>query len=231
MPDNYPQELEIIRSTVIQTLDDPFMQNRLMRCRFTSRCNSSYCPFCCIERGRDRKRRILGTVSNVRHHPRFVTFTTRDVPIEQLRETSRELMACTRLVMERLRVAGHVQCLEVSFRDGGEYHPHTHTLVDTPSEGRSFLSKAAWQEEWLRALPKDLHPPEGGVHAESVRSLEAVSDYITKSPFHAYVRERERQLELVAVRRTVATIRATEGLQKINRRGSFGESAHCALAA
>ena len=66
-------------------------------------------------------------------------------------------------------------------------------------------------EERMGVLPDARHLTQA-VHVSNVRDLEAASTYLTKSPFGAH---------LEAVNRTVATIAATKGLQRLSLRGSL----------
>jgi hypothetical protein len=123
-------------------------------------------------------------------------------------------MESGRKALARLGVSGYVLRTETSFEDWnvGSYHAHAHAIVDSPSGGRGFIPNAAFEDEWLSALPASLHPVTNGVHVSPVRDIEAAATYLSKSPFGSH---------LEAVQRTVATIAATKGLQRLSLRGSL----------
>jgi hypothetical protein len=89
--------------------------------------------------------------------------------------------------------------------------------------GRAFIPSHAFQDEWLAALPADLHPVQGGAHIKPVRILDAATEYMTKSPFHQHVEAEEAT-------RIVQVIAATKGLQKFTTRGSMACPAQRAAA-
>jgi hypothetical protein len=119
-------------------------------------------------------------------------------------------------VCKRLNVTGAALKLEVSDTDTEDFHPHIHLLADTPSGGRNFISQDDWMNEWLGQLPTELHAAQGGAHIEAVRDLAASCAYISKSAFAKHL-----EAGAETVRRIVASITATKGLQKFKSYGSL----------
>ncbi|SRR6266851_1308043 len=101
------------------------------------------------------------------------------------------------------------------FLAAANYHAHLHALIDSPSGGRGFISRGAWRDEWLGALPAHLHPLEGGAHVTPVRDLEATCKYLTKSPFSKHVRDHEK--------RVVEALLASKGMRRTIIKGSMVE--------
>lgn len=221
---NYPEQLAPVRDMVLGLVSAQ-EKSKLLSCRYKSTCHSIYCPLCSRQSSHLCKGRILeaaGTIPPKRL--RFATFTTKDVPLGELRATTGHLMDATRHTMKHLNVSGYAARIETSFEDWNDrYHPHVHVLVDSPSGGRGFLPSNAFEHEWLAALQSDLHPVEGGAHIKPVRILEATAAYMAKSPFHEHVKVEEAA-------RIVQIISATKGLHKIAFRGSMASAAHYAAA-
>jgi hypothetical protein len=221
-PFTYPPQLESIRDQVLNVLDDSNERRRIALCKGSSlQCHSSFCPSCVRGRAFKEKGRILEACQQVApSRLKFGTFKTRDVALDALRETGQIIMETGRRVFERLGVDGYVARLETSFEDWSDlYHPHGHAIIDSPSGGRGFIPRQVWEDEWLGALPSDLHPLEQGAHVTPVRDLVASAAYMTKSQF----------LEHSAAR-TVAAIRELKGVRKLNRGGSLKDrvAAQCA---
>jgi hypothetical protein len=212
---NYPGLLEPVRDAVIKTLGHQTEEGRKIRaCRYKSRCHSIYCPLCCRQAGYERKNRILGAACLLsRARLKFGTFTTKDVPLDTLRDVGQQIMRTGRRVLTKLKVTGYAARLETSFEQWGEhYHPHLHALIDSPPGGRGFVSAHAWLNEWLGNLPNDLHPADGGAHVAPVRELRASCTYLTKSPFSDYVGNAERIID---------GITTCKGMRQAMSRGSL----------
>lgn len=222
---SYPEQLAPVRDIVLGLVPVE-EQSKLLSCRYKSQCNSVYCPLCSRQSGHKWKGRILeaaGTLSPKRL--RFATFTTRDVPLGDLRATAGHVMDATRRTLKSLKVSGYAARLEVSFEEwaADDCHPHVHILVDSHSGGRSFIPVHAFTDTWLESLPSNLHPVDGGAHVKPVRILDAAAAYMTKSPFHEHVKAEEAA-------RIVQVIAAMKGLQKFTLRGSMTTAAQCAAA-
>jgi hypothetical protein len=218
----YPSLLEPLRTQVIETLsqsDNHDECRKIARCKGSFfQCGSVYCPSCLRGDSYHLKNRIVCACDHARYkrNLKFARFKCVDVPLDALRETSGTLMRTSRQMFKRLGVPGHITQLEVSFEGWRDlYHPHIHSLIDTPPGGRRFISPSAYEQEWLEALPDHLHPRENAGHIETVRDLDAVCTYTAKSPFRSWIEDRAR------VARTVAVIRETKGLQQTYFRGSL----------
>jgi hypothetical protein len=214
----YPGKLEPIRAGVLEALGRDSQEGRkIQSCRYKSRCHSTLCPLCLRQRGYEMKDRIMQAASQVAGaRLRFGTFVARDVSLDSLRETGRELMQAVGRVFKTLKVDGYAGRLEASFEEWrDEYHVHVHALIDSPSGGRGFIPRDAWRDEWLGSLPAHLHPVEGGAQVTPVRDLEATCNYLTKSPFSEHVRDHEK--------RVVEALLACKGMQRTIIRGSMAE--------
>ena len=115
-PIDYPVDLEPVRSQVLNVLkDDKHECSRIRSCRYKSYCHSSYCPHCLRMNGYRLKDQIVSGASSIPGpRLRFATLTTRDVPLDALRDTGREIVQAGRRAFKALNVAGYVARLELA---------------------------------------------------------------------------------------------------------------------
>ena len=225
---DYPRHLEPLRDQVLDLLDhDRPERLKLVRCRYKSRCHSVYCPLCRDQDAHTKKDKLVRGVSRLGGRLLKVgTFITRDVPLDALKETSKQIMQSVREVFRSTNTTDYAAGLETSLPDWSDlYHPHAHALLTARPGGRGFISEDGWMDAWLTALPDHLHPLEGASRIEPVREVDAVCSYVTKSPFRP-------QFNHVDIERTVEAIRAGKGLRQFSYLGEFTDkAAHCAKAA
>src|ERR1700722_10225822 len=91
--DRYPTGLEPVRRRVLDTLTDIHEIGRISNCKgYLSQCRSIFCPNC----SNGETFRLLGRVRGAcdslpepnRNNLKFLTLTTRDVPVAELRAVS-----------------------------------------------------------------------------------------------------------------------------------------------
>ncbi len=220
---DYPSDLYSIRAGVLATLgtNSPEGQ-KLSSCRFHSGCSSSFCPSCTRKAGILRKQQMLQAAASIpESRLKFGTFTSQDVHVDNLRETSKLLMSAGRSTLKALKVDGYALQLQVS-HDGGshDYHPHLHILLDTPTGGRNHVARDAWEDAWLAHLSADLHTSSSAI-VGPVRSIAASCQYITRSPYADCAPVPDG----AAIQRIVDSIFVTKGVQKFNLRGPFKHAA------
>lgn len=128
-------------------------------------------------------------------------------------------MIAGRATLRKLKIASFALRLEASPVDWSEdYHPHLHLVADVPATGRGYVSAESWQNEWLTALPADLHPTVGGSLVSTVEDMDAVAAYVTKSPFAVLADADEASIHRVL--NSMFEVKG-RGLQTFNLRGSF----------
>jgi hypothetical protein len=222
---------------VIETLTDKHDIARISACKgYRSQCRSTLCPFCTNAETSILLGRVRGACDRLPDHRRsrlrFATFTTADVPTERLREVANTSSAAVLKTLKSLRIPGFVSRLEVSFPSwDDEFHLHHHAILDSPPTGRGYVSNGALTDAWMESLPAELLPPVVVVDNAIVSYLDRVTSYLCESPFHRYVRERDRA-DIEEVPRTIDAIRELKKLRKITSRGTLQlKPAHCALAA
>jgi hypothetical protein len=127
-------------------------------------------------------------------------------------------MKAARSTLKRLKCADYALSLETSLADGDSYHPHTHLLLESAPSGRNYISNENLQDAWLTELPQWMHPQMAAAEIETVRDLEAVCSYNTKSPFTGTGGQ-------TTVGRMIDSLFALKGMKRFERHGSmkFGE--------
>lgn len=213
-PSGYPNHIERLQQSALLFVA-PDHRRSLSECRVKSACHDPLCPACCGRKGYLQGQQLLQTASRIpEKRLKFGTFTTRDVQLPQLRQASQEVMSATRKTFKVLGIEHCAVRSEFSIDEWVKsYHPHSHALISTAASGKAYIRKDDWHDAWLNGLPTWLHPVEGGTHIESVRSLEGVCRYFTKSP---YANARPENVGEI-----MAGIAATKGLQRFSTSGYF----------
>ncbi|HEV2709393.1 MAG TPA: protein rep [Edaphobacter sp.] len=187
----------------------------LPECRAWSACNHPLCPAC-----NGRKSRLLGkqlyqsAVKLPESRLKFLTLTSRNVELPALRQASQEVMSATRKTLKILGIAHSAVRSEFSVDEWvRSYHPHSHSLISTPPNGKNYVKTADWQDAWLSELPQWLHPIEGGSHIKAIDNLERACGYIAGNPYKKATPE--------TVGEIMAGIAALKGLQRFSTSGYF----------
>jgi hypothetical protein len=209
---DYPLDLLAIRDEVVVHLLDEEKQ-KLIRCRFKSRCHSRFCPLCLRVQEFKRGCAIVQAMEKIEPcRLKFATLTCKDVLIGEFRDTVQTLMRAGRQMFDSLRPKGYALACETSHEAWSDLnHVHLHSIVDSAPNGRGYISAQRLQEQWELALGTDMRPES---HIQPVRSASASGCYIVKSPFTP-------DMTPEAIAKTLAVIEQSRGLQRFNLRGSL----------
>jgi len=146
-------------------LDPSAFTLKLRAARF---CRVRHCPICQWRRSLMWLARFIQALPKVieqRPTARFVflTLTRRNVPIDELRGTLREMnKAWERLVKRKgfKIVIGWIRTTELTRGQDGTAHPHFHVLLMVPSNyfTKNYITQAEWAQLWKDALRADYEP-------------------------------------------------------------------------
>ena len=150
----------------LRTAETGEMTLKLFMARF---CRTRHCPVCQWRRSlmwRARFLRVMPAIIAAHLTARYVflTLTVRNCPVEELRETVKEMNNAWNRLRGRKQfpAIGFVRSLEVTRNTkDGTAHPHFHCLLMvSPSyfTGRQYLSQAKWTDLWKDCLKVDYTP-------------------------------------------------------------------------
>ena len=92
----------------------------------------------------------------------LLTLTMRDIPINDLRATLKEMnRAWQRLIELKCWPAmGFIRSTEITRRPNGYAHPHFHVLMLVPASyfGKKYIPQRSWIDLWQEALRVDYSP-------------------------------------------------------------------------
>jgi Replication protein len=192
----YPTDLKELHTQMcfgaegIPGLSETIRLGRMQNCAgFQSGCESRYCPACSIRHHYKLRRRLWNVVKDIPASSlRIGTFTMADCTDLSLRPIITFLNRCAQEMLSAIpSLQGWFLRWEASPAAPGYFHPHVHILMHVKAgytSGRNTMSAAKWAKAWTQAIPEELwstqrHP----AFVESVRNLQSVVRYISKSPF------------------------------------------------
>jgi plasmid rolling circle replication initiator protein Rep len=144
--------------------DDATLKLKLRTARF---CRLRHCPVCQWRRSLMWKAKAYKVLPKIvdaypEHRWLFVTLTQRNVSINDLRQTLKDMNSgFQRLSQLKLFPAiGWLRSTEVTRGRDGNAHPHFHCLllVSKSYFGRNYLKKSDWIEMWQKSLRLDYKP-------------------------------------------------------------------------
>ena len=144
--------------------NDDALKLKLRGARF---CRVRHCPVCQFRRSlmwRAKAFKLIPKIEDAYPKTRwiFATFTVKNVPVIELRETLREMNLGFRRMTQRKTwpALGWVRTMEVTKANDGKAHPHFHTLILTRNSyfKKRYLSQAAWTQIWRECMKLDYDP-------------------------------------------------------------------------
>jgi len=143
-------------------------------------CRARYCPVCQWRRQLVLKAKFteaLECIYERRPDVRwvFLTLTVKNVPIEELRTTIKDMNSAWIRLMRRKDVKGILgwaKAVEVTRGTDGDAHPHFHILLMVkPSyfTGKYYISQRKWTQMWRECMKLDYTPI---VHVQAVKNNE-----------------------------------------------------------
>lgn len=139
-------------------------QFRLKSARF---CRVRHCPVCQWRRSQMWVARTFKALPGVLEaYPKsrwvFVTFTARNCPVNELRDTTKAMNDAFKRLAKRKDwpAQGFIKSVEVTRSASGEAHPHFHVLMMVPPSyfSHGYISQDKWRELWKSALRVDYLP-------------------------------------------------------------------------
>jgi hypothetical protein len=131
-------------------------------------CRVRHCPVCQWRRSLMWMARFFEALPRViKAHPTarfvFLTLTRKNVAIEDLRVTLREMNKAWDRLAKRKQfgiVRGWIRATEVTRGDDGSAHPHFHVVLMVPSNyfTKNYITQAGWTQAWKEALRSDYDP-------------------------------------------------------------------------
>ena len=126
-------------------------------------CRARYCPICAWRRSLMLKARFSQNIYDViKSYPKakfiFLTLTVKNVPVEELKKTLKEMnLAFKRMYQsERLKkfVLGYIRNVEVTRSKDDECHPHFHIILMVKSSYFScfYVNQREYTDMWQSAL-------------------------------------------------------------------------------
>ena len=152
-------------------------------------CNRRVCPFCEWRRTKAWRRRFFEGLPRFHedfptHHPIFVTLTVRNVAIEDLKSSVRDMhLAWKRMTLCSFfptpfwfrKTEVTVQRLADKKTETGMVHPHLHCLLMVPAGyfSHGYVKQTEWQKQWMMAARLDYSPVVDVRRCKSRRSAPA----------------------------------------------------------
>jgi len=131
-------------------------------------CRVRHCPVCQWRRSLMWIARFIEALPRVtKDHPKsrfvFLTLTQKNVPIDTLKATLKEMNKSWDRLRKRKEfgvVQGWIRTTEVTRGRDRSAHPHFHVLVMVPANyfGKNYISQAEWTQLWREALRVDYDP-------------------------------------------------------------------------
>ncbi len=147
-----------------QSNDAGELKLRLQQCKC---CRVRHCPVCQWRRCLMWRARFFQTVPKVmevypKHRWVFLTFTVRNPPLNELRDTLGLMnKAWNRMILrKKFPAIGFVKATEVTRAENGYAHPHFHVLMLVSSRyfGDQYIKQEEWRVLWQQALRVDYLP-------------------------------------------------------------------------
>lgn len=144
--------------------EDTTLKLKLRSAKF---CRVRHCPVCQWRRSLMWKARAYKVLPNLvekypTHRWLFVTLTQKNVPIQQLRDTLKQMNeAFKRLTKLKVFPAlGWLRSTEVTKGRDGNAHPHFHCLLLVPASyfSHKYIKQAEWVEIWRKCMRLDYNP-------------------------------------------------------------------------
>jgi plasmid rolling circle replication initiator protein Rep len=144
--------------------EDTTLKLKLRNAKF---CRVRHCPVCQWRRSLMWKAKAYKVLPNIvekypTHRWLFVTLTQKNVPIQQLRDTLKQMnQAFQRLVQLKVWPAlGWLRSTEVTKGRDGNAHPHFHCLLLVPASyfSHKYIKQAEWVEIWRKCMRLDYNP-------------------------------------------------------------------------
>lgn len=137
--------------------------------RYGEFCHVPFCPVCCRRRSMRWMRRLweaLPPLLDERPTARFLflTLTVKNPPVENLRETLRQMNAAWQRLIQRKKfrsVLGWLRSTEITYGNvPGGCHPHFHAVLWVPASWfkRDYVTHADWVKLWRECLRADYDP-------------------------------------------------------------------------
>lgn len=167
---------------------DKYTARRINACQQYARCRHRHCPRCAHSLALNRFKKVNGLYHRLfEQHPRmqtprFVTFTTGDMPIQFIGSTITELNATTTTTLSSIDAYGWYRQAEVvpSARIGMSHaNIHAHTILFLPQ--RQIVTAEQLHMSWSQTLGTNATITARNVELEPARHLEATLRYYTKA--------------------------------------------------
>lgn len=161
--------------------DDDTIRLKLRAAKF---CRVRHCPVCQWRRSLMWKAKAYQVLPKIvakypTHRWLFVTFTQKNIPVDELRDTLTDMnKGFQRMVQRKLWPAvGWLRSMEVTRGRDGHAHPHFHCLLMVQSSyfTHGYMKQSEWVELWRESMRFDYNPV---IDVQAVRKSNGPVDLI-----------------------------------------------------